>query len=112
MYDEMFADSSQIPIHLVSRLARQRVTVALSGDGGDELFAGYNRYRATERLWRNLDRLPRPARQAAGAALHAVPPALWNGLVALPQRVAGQRILGTGCASISRPCAMPRPSAM
>ena len=83
MFDEPFADSSQIPTHLVSRLARQHVSVALSGDGGDELFGGYNRYLATARLWQMLRRLPRPLRRAIGGSLHAIPPALWNRVIAL-----------------------------
>jgi asparagine synthase (glutamine-hydrolysing) len=80
MYDEPFADSSQIPTHLVCKAARQQVTVALSGDAGDELFGGYNRYFWGPRIWSRLAWLPYPARQALGAAIMAVPTAGWDAL--------------------------------
>ena len=88
IYDEPFADSSQIPTYFVSAMTRKHVTVALSGDGGDELFAGYNRYQLTQRFWQALTILPRPVRNAAAAALMAVRPDRWTALAsALPARV-------------------------
>ena len=78
IYGEPFADSSQIPTFLVSRFARGEVKVALTGDGGDELFAGYNRHFQAPRLWQRLSRIPRPLRAAAGASLGRLPQRLWQ----------------------------------
>lgn len=78
MYDEPFADSSQVPTHLVCRAARQQVTVALSGDGGDELFGGYNRYFWGPRVWDRLSWLPYPMRRGLGAFIRGVPTGGWN----------------------------------
>lgn len=76
MWDEPFADSSQIPTYLVSKLAREHVTVSLSGDAGDELFCGYNRYVLGYSLWSKIGKLPDPMRRGLGAILANIPPSV------------------------------------
>ena len=78
LYDEPFSDSSQIPTYLVSQLAKQHVTVSLSGDAGDELFCGYNRYQMSSGLWGKLQPIPTPLRQMTVAALTSLSPDHWN----------------------------------
>ena len=85
IYDEPFADSSQIPTYLVSKLAREHVTVALSGDGGDELFAGYNRYAHGLAMTRAARILPSQIRTAMSKGMLSVPPHVWDSIFrALP----------------------------
>ena len=86
MFDEPFADSSQIPTYLVSAMTRKHVTVALSGDGGDELFAGYNRYQLTSNIWRKLTLLPGFMRKGAASGLASVGADQWDNIFAILRR--------------------------
>ena len=80
MYDEPFADPSQLPTHLVARVAHEEVAVALSGDAGDELFGGYNRHISAQRLYGRLSHVPRGVRALAGLAATRLSPAAWDAI--------------------------------
>ncbi|OHU90676.1 MULTISPECIES: asparagine synthase (glutamine-hydrolyzing) [Pseudoalteromonas] len=80
MYDEPFADSSGIPTYLVSKMAKEKVTVSLSGDAGDEIFCGYNRYVLTHGMWSKIKYIPVPLRKLAAKTLTALAPATWDKL--------------------------------
>ena len=81
LWDEPFADPSQIPTLLVSRMARRDVTVCLSGDGGDELFGGYSRYLWTRDTWRRIGWVPLGLRRALAGAVTAIAPGTWDRLL-------------------------------
>jgi asparagine synthase (glutamine-hydrolysing) len=91
IYSEPFADSSQIPTFLVSRLARRHVTVSLSGDGGDEVFCGYRRYDFADRVLPRLSRVPRVLRSGAAAVIRSIPPRRWDALAG-GRRMTGDRL--------------------
>jgi asparagine synthase (glutamine-hydrolysing) len=78
IYDEPFSDSSQIPSVMLSRFTRKEIKVALSGDGGDELFAGYPRYIYAEKIANFIRKVPNPLKPAIRGALHALSPSSWD----------------------------------
>lgn len=92
IYDEPFSDSSQIPMYLVSKLARNTVKVSLSGDGGDELFAGYNRHVMGQGMWDQMRRVPLVLRRALAIGVHAVSPTNWDRGLSMARRV-GSRFI-------------------
>ena len=110
-FDEPFADSSALPTYLVCRLAREQVTVVLSGDGGDEAFFGYNRHRALARMANTVDAIPGPARRLIAAAIATPGPALWDGLTRLLPRRGRPRMVGVKMAKLARFLAIDDPDA-
>ncbi len=98
LYDEPFADSSQIPTHLVARLARRHVTVSLSGDGGDELFGGYTRYFLGQSIWQKIGWAPKGVRRLGSKVLTSVSTRTWDRLLRrtefLMPRASGLEITG------------------
>ncbi|MDB9317340.1 asparagine synthase (glutamine-hydrolyzing) [Nodularia spumigena] len=101
LYDEPFSDSSQIPTFLVSQLARQQVTVSLSGDGGDELFGGYNRYLWANSIWQRMGWISPSMRKLIALTMTSLSPKIYNNLFdiltpilpkSLQQRLPGDKI--------------------
>lgn len=94
LYCEPFADASQIPTFLVSSFARHHVTVSLSGDGGDELFCGYNRYLFADKLWKGLSMTPASVRELVGKSVKNIPAAGWNQAFKLLNRITPRKFNG------------------
>ena len=116
LYDEPFSDPSQIPTFLVSQLARQHVTVSLSGDGGDELFAGYNRHFWGLSIWQKIGWMPSTVRSFAALVLSSFSPQSWDDLFTsfgtlLPAKFK-QRNPGHKLHKLSEMLAVPNPEAM
>ena len=116
LYDEPFSDSSQIPTFLVSELARQHVTVSLSGDGGDELFGGYNRYFWGQSIWQKVGWMPRGLRGAAAKAMTVLSPQTWEAIfrrldAVLPEKIK-QRNPGDKLHKLAEILAVKSPEAM
>ncbi len=101
-YDEPFADSSSLPTYLVSKLAKDAVTVALSGDGGDEVFFGYNRYQAASAAWDRAENLPDPLRSALGHGLKSVSARQWDSLSNFIPKGSRPRMMGDKMHKIAR----------
>lgn len=112
IFDEPLADPSQIPTFLVSRLAREQVTVALSGDGGDELFAGYTRHTTGMHLLPRLARIPRVPRRWLGSALGVLPPGAWERAHTLLTGGGGMRLVAQKVNKLSRMMKMDSTSEM
>lgn len=93
LYDEPFADSSQIPTYLVSKMTRKHVTVALSGDAGDELFCGYSRYQMTKKIWSKVSVAPLFMRKQMAHILTMLSPGQWN-LIMAPLGLTQERNIG------------------
>jgi asparagine synthase (glutamine-hydrolysing) len=92
VYDEPFADSSQIPTYLVSQMARKHVTVALTGDGGDELFGGYQRYFVGQRAFPLIRSIPPWARRSLASLIRTMPPASWQNVIGWLRGLGGGRL--------------------
>ncbi|MFN7930705.1 MAG: asparagine synthase (glutamine-hydrolyzing) [Blastocatellia bacterium] len=116
LYDEPFADASQVPTFLVSQLTRRKVTVSLSGDGGDELFGGYNRYFWGRNIWNKVGWMPRELRKIAAASITTVSPATWDaafqGLSPVLPATFKQRIPGDKLHKLAEVLAVEHPEAM
>jgi asparagine synthase (glutamine-hydrolysing) len=116
LYDEPFGDSSQIPTFLVSQLARRHVTVSLSGDGGDELFGGYDRYFLAQRVWSFLKIIPQSGRRAVANGIRSISPARWDSVlrfVGLAQRPrASRRVTGDRLHKVARILSLQTQEAM